>query len=333
MIARMKRALVTGAPGFVGAHIVHQLLERGVQVRGLARPGEDLRNLEGADIQIVEGDVRDREAMRAAVAEVDTVFHAAAIYEAYSRDPGRMYDVNLRGTFHVLEACRRAEVEKVVYTASIAALGRPAPGAIADEQTAYEAWDLDFAYSRSKYFSKRTAEDFAAWGLDVRIVCPGIVFGPGDRVPTPSGRLILSLAAGEAPGYTDGGASYVDVRDAAAGHLAAAERGKAGESYIVTGHNLSNRDFLHVVCRVAGLRKRSLKIPAPLARAYVRVRESMAVRRDETPSLASAFFEYGARDCFYDNAKAVRELGVSFRPIDETVADALEWFRAEGRLQ
>jgi dihydroflavonol-4-reductase len=326
----MKRALVTGAPGFVGAHIAAQLVDRGVAVRGLARPGEDLTNLAGLAVEVVHGDVRDPEAMRRAVEGMDTVFHAAAIYEAYSRDPGRMYDVNLRGTFHVLEACRRAGVDKVIYTASIAALGRPAEGRIADETAEYEAWDLDFAYSRSKYLSKRTAEDFAAWGLDVRIVCPGIVFGPGDRVPTPSGRLILSLAAGEAPGYTAGGASYVDVRDAAAGHLAAADRGAAGESYIVTGHNLSNRDFLHVVCRVAGLRRRSLKIPTPVASAYVRLREKLAVRRGETPALASAFFEYGARNCFYDNAKAVRQLGVKFRPIEETVRDALAWFRAEG---
>lgn len=328
----MEHALVTGAPGFVGAHIVRILIDRGVKVRALARPGEALENLEGLDVEIVRGDVRDPTGMTSAVAGIDTVFHAAAIYEAYTLDPGRMYDVNMQGTFHVLEACRRAAVQKVVYTASIAALGRPPKGERADERTDYEAWDIDFAYSRSKYFSKRIAEDFAAWGLDVRIVCPGIVFGPGDRTPTPSGRLVLTLAAGKAPGYSDGGASYVDVRDAALGHVLAAERGKAGEAYIVSGHNLSNRDFLDVVCRVVGLRRRSVRIPVALARAYVRAREAVAARRGQIPDIASEFFEYGIRECFYDNGKAVRELGMRFRPIDDTIRDAVAWFRAEGML-
>jgi dihydroflavonol-4-reductase len=328
----MQHALVTGAPGFLGAHIVRLLVERGVKVRALARQGEPLDNLRGLDVEVVRGDVRDASRMKDATKKVDTVFHAAAIYEAYTRDPGRMYDVNLQGTFHVLEAARRNEVKTVVYTASIAALGRPEPGQLADESHDYEAWDLDFAYSRSKYFSKRIAEDFAAWGLDVRIVCPGIVLGPGDRSPTPSGRLILSLAAGKAPGYTDGGASYVDVRDAALGHLLAAEKGKPGGTWIVTGHNLSNRDFLDVVCRACGLRRRSVKIPATLARAYVRARELHAHKRDLVPDLASAFFEYGLRECYYDNAKATRELGMRFRAIDDTVRDAVDWFRAEKML-
>lgn len=328
----MKHALVTGAPGFLGAHIVRLLVDRGVQVRALARKGEALDNLRGLDVEVVRADVRDPARMKEATRKVDTVFHAAAIYEAYTRDPGRMYDVNLQGTFHVLEAARRNDVETIVYTASIAALGRPEPGALADEGHDYEAWDLDFAYSRSKYFSKRIAEDFAAWGLDVRIVCPGIVLGPGDRTPTPSGRLIISLASGRAPGYTDGGASYVDVRDAALGHLLAAEKGKPGASYIVTGHNLSNRDFLDVVCRVCGLRRRSVKIPVSLARAYVRARELQAKRREEIPDLASAFFEYGLRECYYDNTRAKRELGMRFSAIDDTVRDAVDWFRAEKML-
>lgn len=323
---------MTGAPGFVGAHVVRRLVERGVEVRALARPGETLANLEGLDVELIEGDVRSVEQMKRAAEGMDTVFHGAAVYEAVPADPGRLYEVNQRGTFNVLEASRRAGVQTVVYTASIVALGRPAPGEVADETSAYEAWDLDFHYSRSKWLSMVTALDFAAWGLDVRVVCPGLVVGPGDRGPTPSGRLILSLAQGKAPGYTRGGVSYVDVRDAAEGHVRAAERGRAGEVYIVTGHNLSNRDFLAAVCRGAGIRERGLSVPAPLASVYVRARERSALRKGETPDVGATFFKYGLRDCFYDNAKATEALGMRFRPFEDTVRDALAWFREQGML-
>lgn len=323
----MHKALVTGAPGFVGAHIVRQLVDRGVEVRGLAAPGESLDTLDGVDLEIVRGDVRDVEAMKDAVRGVDTVFHGAAIYEGYSKDPARMFEVNLRGTFNVLEAARRAEVAKVVYTASVVALGRPTPGALADESSRYEAWDVDFHYSRSKFASMLIAQDFAAWGQDVRIVCPGTVVGPGDARPTPSGELLLSVAKGQAPGYTTGGTCYVDVRDVAAGHIAAADSGRAGERYILGGHNLATKDFLAAACRAAGIRGIALKIPTPAARLWVRGRQALAVRRGATPDVAAAMFDYALKPCFFDSRKAMTELGVGFRPIAETLTDALSWFR------
>lgn len=329
---RMHKALVTGAPGFVGAHIVRQLVDLGVRVRGLALPGESLDTLDGVDVEIVRADVRDIEAMKTVVAGIDTVFHGAAIYEGFSADPERMYEVNLRGTFNVLEAARRAEVERVVYTASVVALGRPEPGKLADENTRYEAWDVDFHYSRSKFSSMLIASDFAAWGLDVRIVCPGTVVGPGDARPTPSGDLLLSIAQGQAPGYTTGGTCYVDVRDVAAGHIAAAQRGTAGERYVLGGHNLKTRDFIAAACRAAGIRAIPIKIPLPAARAWVRGRQHLALRRGDRPDVGAAMFDYAIKPCFFDSRKAMTELGVGFRPIAETLSDALAWFRDAGML-
>ncbi len=323
----MRKVLVTGAPGFVGAHVVRQLLDRGVEVRGLAVAGESLDTLDGLDVEIIRGDVRDIEAMKGAVQGVDTVFHGAAIYEGFSKDPTRMFEVNLRGTFNVLEAARRAGVDKVVYTASVVALGRPAPGQLADEDTAYEAWDVDFHYSRSKFASMLIASDFAAWGMDVRIVCPGTVVGPGDARPTPSGDLLLSVARGQAPGYTEGGTCYVDVRDAAAGHIAAADHGRAGERYIVGGHNLHTKDFLAAACGAAGIRGIPIKIPVPAAKLWVRGRQHLALRRGDSPDVAAAMFDYALKPCFFDSRKAMTELGVGFRPIAETLSDALSWFR------
>jgi dihydroflavonol-4-reductase len=258
---------------------------------------------------------------------MDTVFHAAAMYSAWVADPEAMYRVNVGGTFHVLEAARRAGATKIVVTASVVALGRPAPGTLGDEHTTYDAWDLDFPYSRSKHLAMQLALDFAAWGTDVRVVCPGIVVGPGDRGPTPSGRLVLALAKGEAPGYTQGGAAYVDVRDAAAGHLAAARRGRAGESYVLAAHNLDNAAFVRAVANAAGRRAILLPIPLPAALAWAGVLETIAAARGTIPDVTRTFLRYGAKASAFASTKAQDELGLAFRPFAETLADALAWFR------
>lgn len=329
----MKRALVTGGLGFLGAWIARQLLEQGVAVRVLARPGEPPDNLRGCDVELLEGDVLDRGACERAVDGVDTVFHAAAIYSDWAPDPTLMYAVNIGGTYNVLEAARRAAVDRVIYTASVASLGRPRPGTLGDERTAYESWRIDFPYSRAKYFSRELAESFAAWGLDVRIVCPGIVLGPGDLRPTPSGKLILNIAGGAVPpAYFAGGASYVDVRDAAAVHVLAAQRGRRGERYIAAAHNLDNLELIRAIQRVTGRHRRLVKLPTPLARLVARVWELQARRSGQPPIISRDFFEYALRPSFYDNRKARSELGATFRELGDTLADAIADFRARGVL-
>jgi dihydroflavonol-4-reductase len=329
----MRRCLVTGGCGFLGSSIVKALIARGVEVRILALPKEPTENVDGLKVEIVRGDVLDRAACENAVRGADTVFHAAAIYKAWAPDPGPMYRVNQSGTFNMLEAARRAGVERVVYTASIASLGRPEPGGIADENTEYEGWDLDFAYSRSKYFSREIAEDFARWGLDVRVICPGIVLGPGDIGPTPSGKLILTTLGGGPPLYMDGGGSYVDVRDAAMAHVLAAEKGKAGERYIATSHNLTTLEFLQAVDRAIGRKRRYFKIPVGLARRVVVAMEAQAKKTGKEPMLSRNFFEYSLKPCYYANDKARRELGVTFRPLDETLRDAIAYFEERGLVK
>lgn len=328
----MKKALVTGGAGFLGSSVVRQLVERGVEARVLLLPGEQTDNIDDLDVELVTGDVLDRARITEAVTGVDTVFHAAAVYKSWAPDPTAMYRVNLSGTFNVLEAARRAKVERVVYTASIVSLGRPPSGRLGDETTAYEAWDLDFPYSRTKYLSRELAEDFARWDLDVRVVCPGVILGPGDIAPTPSGRLIINTLKGGMPFYTDGGASYVDVRDVARAHLAAAEKGRAGERYIATAHNLSVKEFMTAISHAAGKATRYYRIPQRLARATVTAMEARARRTGTEPLVARNFFEYALLPAYYDNAKSKRDLGVSYRPFDETLRDAIEYFRDRGRL-
>ncbi len=329
----MKRALVTGGCGFLGSWIVKKLRERDVTVRVLAAPGETRDNLDGVTCEVVEGDVRDTDACARAVAGCDTVFHVAAIYDAWAPDPTRMYDVNLRGTFHVLEAARRASVERVVYTASIVSLGRPEIGQIGDERTAFESWDLDFPYARSKFFSREIAEAFAAWGLDVRVVCPGIVLGPNDIRPTPSGELIR--ASLEVPGPAvafAGGASYVDVRDAAEVHVLAALRGKRAERYVATAHNLSNTQLAQAIERGTDRNRKVHTLPVAAARAIVRGFEVQSRLTKEPPLLSRTFFEFTLKPAYFSNEKVKRDLGATFRPIDESVRDAVRWFRDRGMI-
>jgi dihydroflavonol-4-reductase len=244
-----------------------------------------------------------------------------------------MYDVNLRGTFHVLEASRRAGVERVIYTASIVSLGRPELGQLGDERTAFESWDLDFPYARSKYFSREIAESFAAWGLDVRVVCPGIVLGPNDIRPTPSGELIRASLKVPGPAVAfAGGASYVDVRDAAEVHVLAALRGKRGERYIATAHNLSNTQLAQAIERGTDRNRKVHTLPVAAARAIVRGFEVQSRLTNEPPLLARTFFEFTLKPAYFTNDKAKRELGASFRPIDESVRDAVRWFREHGMI-
>jgi dihydroflavonol-4-reductase len=314
----VKKALVTGGCGFLGSWIVRQLVADGVTVRILAVPGEERANVADLQVDILEGDVTNRADAETAVAGMDTVFHAAAIYSDWAPDPSKMYDVNLRGTFNMLEASRRAKVERVIYTASMVSLGRPPEGQIGDETTAYESWDIDFPYGRSKFFSRELAEYFSAWDLDVRVVCPGIVFGPGDVRPTPSGKIILQSMQGGPGMWFEGGANCVDVRDAAAVHVLAAKKGKRGERYLATGHNLTNRELVLAIDRVVGRKRRLVRLPTQVARGIAMAMESRALKTGKPPLLSRDFFEYSLRPSFYSNAKATTELGATFRPLGAT---------------
>lgn len=328
----VSKALVTGGCGFLGSWIVRELLAAGRQVRVLALPGEPRENLEGVDVEIVDGDVCKLTDCRRAVAGCREVFHTAAIYTDWAPNPTRMYDVNLRGTFNVLEAARQEGVRHVIYTASMVSIGRPREGELGDEGTPYEAWEVDFHYSRSKFFSRELAEYFGDWGFDVRVVCPGIILGPNDVRPTPSGQLIINSVKGGPAAYFKGGASYVDVRDAARVHVLAADKGRRGERYLATAHNLSNREIIESIDRIVGRSRKLIKLPVPVARALVAGMEARASKTGTPPLLSRHFFEYSLKSSYYSNEKARSELGATFRPFADTVRDAVAYFRARNLL-
>lgn len=329
----MKKALITGGCGFLGSFIVRAALKAGAEVRVLAKPGEKRTALDGLDVDIREGDIRIRADVESAVGGVDTVFHAAAVYDDFAPDPTLMHDVNLRGTFHVLRAAREAGVDKVVYTASIASLGRPVAGQSGDEETPFDCWDIDFPYARSKFFSRELAEYFADWGQDVRVVCPGVVLGPGDLRPTPSGQIILTAMLPGPAMYFDGGAGYVDVRDAAEVHVLAALRGKPGERYVASAHNYTNRELVELIAQVSGHRRPMIYLPRSVAWSMFTAMDIIARRTGTRPLVSKVFYQYALRAPFFRSDKARRELGASFRPLSETVQAAIEDFEARGLIR
>ncbi|HDP25208.1 MAG TPA: SDR family NAD(P)-dependent oxidoreductase, partial [Deltaproteobacteria bacterium] len=221
----MKKALVTGAAGFIGSHVVRELLGEGVWVRAMIRPGESTRNLDGLDVEQVSGDVLDPDAVASALTGVDTVFHLAAIFSIWMKDWRRIYEVNLQGTRNVLWAALKSGVERVVFTSSIAALGVNPSRELSSEDTPFNQYTLGNHYVLTKYLSQQEALGFANNGLDLVVVNPCFPFGPNDSVPTPTGQVIVDILKGISRASFNGGLNIVDVRDVARGHVLAALRG------------------------------------------------------------------------------------------------------------
>lgn len=320
-------SLVTGATGFIGSAVVRQLLERGDPVRCLAAPGVDRSNLAGLDVEIVEGDLNDRAAVARAMRGVSTLFHLAAIYKLWLPDPRLMYEVNVEGTKTVMFAALEAGVGRVVHTSSIAALGLAADGQLADETTAFNYWDAADHYMRSKWLSERDALRFVDVGLPVVVVNPAFPFGPRDAAPTPTGRFIVEALRGRVPGYMDGGFNAVDVDDVAAAHVAAAERGRVGERYVLGCHNVTYKEFFTAVAEVAGLPpvRRQLPTRPMLGAAWVAEKVADVIRRE--PFITYGAARYATRTVWFDCDKAHRELGLRRTPLRDTIERAVAWFR------
>jgi dihydroflavonol-4-reductase len=329
MTHRMK-TLVTGASGFIGSSVVRKLLARGREVRCYVEPGADRRNLAGLDVEILEGDVNDRPRIGEALKGCDVLYHLAAIYKLWMKNPALIYEVNVEGTKTVLWAAYKANLRKVVYTSSIAAIGLRADGQPSDETVPFNMWDESNAYIRSKWLSERDALRFAAEGLPLTVVNPSFPFGERDIGPTPTGKILVQALRGEVPGYMDGGFNCVDVDDVAEAHVRAEEKGRVGEKYLASGHNVTYRDFYTMIAEVAGLKLPKRKIPARAMWALGWIAEQVAERTGKEPRFTYKAARWASRNVFFDNSKAVRELGMPVTPVRETVEKSIRWFRANG---
>ena len=326
------KALVTGASGFVGSAVARKLAERGLAVRALVRPASPRGHLGGLDIEFVPGDLRDAESVRAAMAGARYVFHVAADYRLWARDPSEIVASNVEGTRIVMAEAQRAGVERIVYTSSVATLRTGPHGETFDESVNLDASHAIGAYKLSKLLAEGVVAEYAAAGLPVVIVNPSTPVGPRDVKPTPTGRLILEAAAGRVPAFVDTGLNMVHVDDVAEGHLAALARGRVGERYILGGQNAALSDILATIALQTGRRPPRIKIPRAMVMPVAFAAEAMARRTGREPFITLDGLRMSKNRMFFTAAKAERELGFTARPYAEGIRDAIEWFRQQGRL-
>ena len=325
--------LVTGATGFVGRAVAAALAGRGAKLRLLVRPAANRRNLSGLQAELMEGDLLDAASLARAVAGCPQIFHVAADYRLWVPDPAVMFRTNVEGTLALMRAARAAGAERIVYTSSVAALGLNPDGRPADETTPLDPASLIGPYKRSKYLAEQAVREEARVGLPVVIVNPASPVGPGDIKPTPTGRMVLDAARGRLPAYVDTGLNVVHVEDVAAGHLAAAERGRIGESYILGGENLSLGALLTLIAEMAGRRPPRLRLPITPLIPLALVAEGLAKVTGRAPALTRQTLAMARKKMFFSSAKAEAELGYVARPVGQAIAEALAWFRAEGMLR
>lgn len=324
------KVLITGATGFIGNHVTRLCLEQGDEVRVMVMPGEDRSPLDGMDVEFVEGNLLNPASLPACVEGVEGLYHLAAVYAVWTKDPTLQYRVNVEGANAMLRAAMAAGVRKVVFTSSIAAIGIAPPGELANEDTMFNTWECANDYVLSKFISHQLVKGLVAEGLPATIVCPGFPFGPGDRMPTPTGKLIIAILQGKMKNYFDGGMCAVDVRDVAKGHLLAMEKGRIGQAYVLANKNgnMSQRDLARLVGRVAGVPDVATKeVPVWIMKAAARVMEFWANLTGMPPMTTYKTSLFALQKVFVDPGKAISELGMPQTPIETAVEDAARWFR------
>jgi dihydroflavonol-4-reductase len=325
------KAFVTGATGFVGSHVARALAAQGAELRLLVRPSSNPRNIEGIPADRVVGDLRDAVALEKAISGCDSVFHVAADYRLWIRDPGQMYRSNVDGTRAVLEACRQQGVQRVVYTSSVATVGFTSNGHPADEDSPVSLHNMIGHYKRSKFMAEEIAIAAGKSGMSVVVVNPTTPVGEQDIKPTPTGRIIVDFLKRRFPAYVDTGLNLLDVAECARGHIAAFERGRSGERYILGGENLTLKQILDKLAALTGLPSPSVRVPYVLALATGVVDEVFTgYMLGREPRATIDAVRMGRKKMFVSCAKAQRELGWQITPVDDALRRAVNWFRREG---
>ena len=324
------KALVTGATGFVGGAVARALVRAGVDVRVLIRSNSDFQNVSGLSVERVEGDLRDPASLRSALAGCQHLYHVAAHYALWAKDPAIFYEVNVTGTRNVLSAARLTGIERTVYCSTIGAIGLPPGGGVGSEETPVSLDQMAGHYKRSKYLAEQEVLKFAHGGLPVVIVNPSAPVGAGDVRPTPTGQVIVDFMKGRMPAYIETGLNIVDVEDVAAGHLLAMEKGRQGERYILGCKNLMLREVLEILSSLTGVKAPSLRLPRWTVLPLAYVNQWVANVTGQPPRIPLEGVKMAKYRMHYDCSKAIRELGIPQTPPEAALEKAVRWFRSHG---
>ena len=333
------RCFVTGASGFIGANLVHELQAQGHTVRALLRSQSDLRGLRGARFETVEGTLDDQARLAKAMEGCDWCFHVAASYHLWLPDYAPMYRANVEGTRNVLTAAAQAGCARIVYTSTVGCIGLPklSQGRLipTDESTPVAETQMTNHYKRSKWQAEQVARQLAGQGLPIVIVNPSAPVGPRDVKPTPTGQVIVDFLNRAMTGFVDTGLNWVHVRDVVQGHILAAQRGRLGERYILGNGqgNWTMRETLAILEKITGLPAPKFQVPYAVALAAAYVNEGLARVTGQPPEAPLAGVRMAKYKMFFNPAKAVRELGLPQTPPQQALQDAVDWFRAEGYVR
>lgn len=325
------RAFVTGATGFLGSHVARVLADQGAELRVLTRPTSNLKNLEGLNAETAIGDLRDAASLEKAMAGCEAVFHVAADYRLWVRDPEDMYRSNVEGTRAILDAARKNGARRVVYTSSVATIGFTADGTAADEDSPVSLDNMIGHYKRSKFMAEQIALEAGRGGMQVVTVNPTTPVGEQDVKPTPTGRIVVDFLKRKFPAYVETGLNLVDVRACARGHVMALEKGRSGERYILGGENLTLKQILDLLGKITGLPSPKIKLPYAFAFAAGFFGETITGRMlHGDPRATVDTVRMGKKKMFASSYKAERELGWKIVPVEEALRRAVQWFRGNG---
>lgn len=322
---------VTGGTGFVGGHLVRLLCERGETVRVLARADSYLDDLTKLPVEIYTGDLNDRNSLTPLVEGASVVYHVAADYRLWSKDPVELYQNNVCGTINMLAAAQKAEVPKIVYTSTVGCLGIPPDGKPGTEDTPVTLGNMIGHYKRSKFLAEKAVLDFVEEGLPVVIVNPSTPIGPQDYKPTPTGKIIIDYLSGRIPAFVDTGLNLVDVKDVALGHILAAEKGKIGEKYILGNKNLALSQILQMLALICGKKPPRIRIPYAVAYAFGTICTAWADKvTHQPPSVSLESVKMARKKMYFSSAKAIRELRLPQSPVENALEEAVRWFADNG---
>ena len=321
------KAFITGATGFVGSHVAQALVDAGADLRLLVRESSRRDNIAHIRGEIAVGDLRDASGLRSMMYGCEYVFHVAADYRLWTKDPEEMYATNVAGTEAIIRAAVEAGVKRIVYCSSVATMGFGNGGLVTDEETPVQLSDMIGHYKRSKFLAEQSAMEAAKQGVNIVIVNPSTPIGERDIKPTPTGRIVVDFLKRKFPAYVDTGLNLVDVKDVARGHLLAAEHGRAGVRYIIGGENLTLKQVLDKLAAITGLPSPTVRVPHSLAMlsgvfdefftGYLRGRE---------PRVTTDAVRMGRKKMWVSSARAERELGYKPTPVTDALRRSAEWF-------